>query len=192
MRQKKGRRFAILRDGIVLIAIFVLGILIAAKLDSDNMQRHAGTYYVIDGDTLALNGKRFRLLGIDAPELDQQCQRNGSDWPCGQAAKQALAGLVSAGLECRGNEMDRYQRLLVRCFMHGQDVAAQMVRQGMAVRTEYFLFSDEEKQAKAGGLGLWAGAFEAPANWRKMHKTADMDVPLSGFLAAVRHLVGWE
>lgn len=192
MRQNKGRRLAFLRDGIVLIAIFLLGILIAAKLDSDNMQRHAGAYYVIDGDTLALNGKRFRLLGIDAPELDQQCQRNGSDWPCGQAAKQALASLVSVGLECRGNDMDRYQRLLVRCFLDGQDVAAEMVRRGLAVRTEYFLFTDEEREAKASGLGLWAGAFEAPANWRKLRKTAEMDVPLSGFLAAVRHLLGWE
>lgn len=192
MGQKKGRRFAILRDGVVLIAIFIFGILIAAKLDADNMQRHAGTYHVIDGDTLALNGERFRLVGIDAPELDQMCQRSTGEWPCGVAARQALITLASGGLECRGNERDRYQRLLVRCSVGGHDVAGEMVRQGLAVRTEYFLFSDEEKEAKTNGSGLWAGTFEAPASWRKMRKTAEMDVPVSGFLAAVRHLVGWE
>lgn len=192
MGQNKGRRFAILRDGVVLVAIFIFGILIAAKLDSNNMQRHMGTYHVIDGDTLALNGDRFRLVGIDAPELTQECERNGAVWPCGQVAKNTLASLVSNGLECRGNEKDRYQRLLVRCFVNEQDIAAEMVRQGMAVRTDYFLFAKEEKEAQTNHSGLWAGRFEPPADWRKIRKTAEMDVPISGFLAAVRHLVGWE
>lgn len=192
MGQNKGRRLAILRDGVVLVAIFLFGILIAAKLDSNNMQRYAGIYHVIDGDTLALKGDRFRLVGIDAPELDQQCERDGVAWSCGQVAKDALVALVSSGLECRGGEKDRYQRLLVRCFENELDIAAQMVRQGMAVRTDYFLFIKEEKEAQANHNGLWAGTFERPAYWRKIRKTAEMDVPVSGFLTAVRYLVGWE
>lgn len=192
MGQNKGRRLAILRDGVVLVAIFLFGILIAAKLDSNNMQRYAGIYHVIDGDTLALKGDRFRLVGIDAPELDQQCERDGVVWSCGQAAKDALVALVSSGLECRGGEKDRYQRLLVRCFENELDIAAQMVRQGMAVRTDYFLFTKEEKEAQGNHNGLWAGTFERPADWRKIRKTAEMDVPVSGFLTAVRYLVGWE
>lgn len=36
-------------------------------------QTYTGPVDVIDGDTLVMTGERFRLLGIDAPELDQTC-----------------------------------------------------------------------------------------------------------------------
>ena len=49
---------------------------------------------VIDGDTLEVRGTRIRLHGIDAPELQQQCRREGASaaltYPCGQEAKAAL------------------------------------------------------------------------------------------------------
>lgn len=36
-----------------------------------------GTVSVIDGDTLDMGGAHIRLFGIDAPESDQTCRRNG-------------------------------------------------------------------------------------------------------------------
>ncbi len=39
---------------------------------------------VIDGDTLDLNGTRYRLNGIDAPESAQSCKTAaGKSWKCG-------------------------------------------------------------------------------------------------------------
>jgi hypothetical protein len=34
---------------------------------------------IIDGDTLEIHGARIRLRGIDAPETDQLCRKEGSD-----------------------------------------------------------------------------------------------------------------
>ena len=50
---------------------------------------------VIDGDTLDLNGTRYRLNGIDAPESEQRCKTaNGKTWKCGEAATAALVKLT--------------------------------------------------------------------------------------------------
>lgn len=78
------RRFSAFRDGGLFLATVFLGILIAAKLDLVNSETHSGRFFVIDGDTLAKGGERFRLLGIDAPELSQTCVRGGESWPCGE------------------------------------------------------------------------------------------------------------
>lgn len=52
---------------------------------------------VIDGDTIALGDQRIRLWGIDAPEIRQQCVRDGATYPCGRAAKAILEALVGSG-----------------------------------------------------------------------------------------------
>ncbi|MEH6727511.1 MAG: thermonuclease family protein, partial [Hyphomicrobiales bacterium] len=50
---------------------------------------------VVDGDSLAIGQKRLRLVGIDAPELQQTCLRDGKAVQCGLMAKQHLAALVA-------------------------------------------------------------------------------------------------
>ncbi|MCS6855826.1 MAG: hypothetical protein NZ523_13890, partial [Elioraea sp.] len=53
-----------------------------------------GSALVQDGDTLTIAGTRIRLHGVDAPELDQTCLRDGLPWPCGREAAFALAQRV--------------------------------------------------------------------------------------------------
>jgi endonuclease YncB( thermonuclease family) len=65
--------------------------------------------YVVDGDTFDLAGERIRLWGIDAPEDDQLCQRNGRPWRCGDDATAALEALVE-GHEPACTERDRVVR----------------------------------------------------------------------------------
>jgi len=53
---------------------------------------------VTDGDTLTCDGTKFRLHGIDAPELNpnQIClDEKGKEWKCGVAARDALAKLIA-------------------------------------------------------------------------------------------------
>lgn len=45
---------------------------------------------VIDADTVDVDGVRYRLHGIDAPEARQTCRAWGRTWDCGAAATEAL------------------------------------------------------------------------------------------------------
>ncbi len=84
----------------------------------------SGPACVTDGDTLVVNGKRqrtrcfggtrVRLFGIDAPELKQKCKHaNGRDFLCGRAAASFLLEHVRGRtVECKGNSVDRYGRLI--------------------------------------------------------------------------------
>lgn len=192
MREASRKPLRFLKDGIIAALILVMGTLIAAKLDGVSQERFTGQFNAVDGDTLAYDGKRFRLIGIDAPEMGQSCMRDDAEWPCGARAKDYLKTLLQTGaVECFGKDKDRYKRLLVRCSAGGKDIAGDMVAAGFAVTTEYFLFSREQALAQNRRAGVWSGTFENPRDWRREHKAADMDVPLAGVIGLVRHILGW-
>jgi endonuclease YncB( thermonuclease family) len=158
------RAFELLGAFAVLAAVAVA----AAILDERSMQTLAGAPRAVDGDTLAFGERRVRLVGIDAPELGQTCERDGADYDCGREARRFLAGLVEKGqCECSGNEEDRYGRLLVRCVSATTDLNAAMVRAGWAV--SYGGYEAEERIARDDHSGLWAGTFDRPAAWRARH-----------------------
>ena len=72
-----------------------------------------GKTRVIDGDTIEVGGERVRLHGIDAPEARQTCTANGKEWACEREATFALAYEVGHHwVTCRGNQRDRYGRLI--------------------------------------------------------------------------------
>ncbi|MFK3776662.1 thermonuclease family protein [Agrobacterium sp. NPDC089420] len=195
MGRNGGRRrgFSAVRDGGLFLATVFLGILIAAKLDQINSETHDGRFFVIDGDTLSKGEERFRLLGIDAPELAQTCRRNGESWPCGQEARRVLQRLAEpADFSCSGSSRDRYGRLLVYCAAGGRDISREMVSEGFAVASGYFQFSAEQAAARRQARGIWAGEFEKPSEWRREHRAADMETPAAGFLTIIRHLLGWD
>jgi endonuclease YncB( thermonuclease family) len=129
--------------------------------------------FASDGDsfTVMIDGDRrnIRLLGIDAPELAQNCRdARGRDWPCGRQARDVLAALAPRGaaLACRSEGKDRFDRDLSRCALaDGRDLAAQLVRGGWAVATtEDYLV--EQDLARTRKLGLWQGEFLTPTEWR--------------------------
>jgi endonuclease YncB( thermonuclease family) len=92
-----------------------------------------GAIIVIDGDTVEMDGKRYRLLGFDTPETywaksERERQR-------GDAATARLkdllsrhpARLVPTGKSCR------YRRECAHLYIGGEDVARIMIREGHAV-----------------------------------------------------------
>jgi endonuclease YncB( thermonuclease family) len=136
-----------------------------------NMASHEGRALAIDGDSLRLNNVELRLKGIDAPEYRQMCKDSkGQDYPCGRIARRALAELVQEhDVACAETGKDRYGRSLAICRLKGEDtdIAAEMVRQGMAVA--FGDFDMLETQAKAAKRGIWAGSFQRPSEWRREH-----------------------
>ena len=125
---------------------------------------------VIDGDTLDVAGERVRLHGIDAPEKDQTCTIQGSQWACGIAAwgrlVQLLAGQV---VSCDRRDVDQYGRTVGVCQAGGEDINARMVAEGWALAYRAFSldYVPQEDAARTAGLGLWQGDFVPPWDWRR-------------------------
>ena len=119
----------------------------------------AGPAYVLDGDTISIRHERIRLLGLDAPESAQGCDRGGRAWDCGAAATAALQRLVDGKVvRCDVKGQDRYGRHLALCRADGIDLAAEMVRRGMAVIYIGDDYRPEEAEARAARRGLCRGA----------------------------------
>lgn len=121
-----------------------------------------------DGDSLYLNRRKVRLIGIDAPELHQLCEKDGTPYPCGEMSKQHLATLVNGNeISCTYTKKDKFDRLLGRCRVGQIDLNRQMVKDGWAV--SYYDYKQEETEARQQKLGIWAGSFEWPHAWRRAH-----------------------
>ncbi|MEM7506536.1 MAG: thermonuclease family protein [Pseudomonadota bacterium] len=120
---------------------------------------------VIDGDTLELSGEMIRLHGIDAPERDQTCERDGTAWACAQGATAALVRLTHGDdLRCVGTKRDRYRRRIAVCWQGEVEVNRALVAQGwaMAYRRYSTDYVADERRAEMAGLGIWSGNLRAP------------------------------
>jgi endonuclease YncB( thermonuclease family) len=150
-----------------VLAILILAVLavLAAALDTPPPPV-AGKGRASDGDSIRLDGDRIRLLGFDAPELAQDCDRaGGGTWACGRAARDRMAALLASGpVHCRPEDIDQYDRLLATCTVNGQDLGAVMVAEGLAISSGRYW--NEENAARQQRAGIWAGSFETPRNWR--------------------------
>lgn len=151
-------------------AILVAAALIVVALVAERfVPALTGAVRVADGDSLEIDGERVRLEGIDAPERHQSCGEGEKTWPCGERARAALERIVTGGeVSCRPVDEDRYARAVSVCAVDGRDIGATLVAQGWAVATG-FAYASEQRAAREGGRGIWAGPFEMPADWRARH-----------------------
>ena len=164
-RANRGNRMGRMIDVLGVVVLFALAATAAVVFDELSMRHLSGTARVVDGDTIRLEGERVRLAGIDAPELDQECVREGAPFACGEKARLHLVELIGEReTACRGHERDRYGRLLMYCVCEGNDVNRAMVLAGWAVA--YDDYGNAERAARDGRAGLWAGQFERPSEWR--------------------------
>ncbi|MCT7375531.1 thermonuclease family protein [Chelativorans salis] len=171
-RTSRARRYG---DWALALAVLALLTLTAARLDRVATRQVAGAVTLSDGDSLWLAGEPVRLRGIDAPELSQECSRDGRAYPCGRRARQALAELTDGlAVSCEGWERDRYGRLLARCAAGGRDLGQAMVELGWAI--SYGDYRGAEAEARGAGRGLWAGTFRTPHDWRADRRSID-EVP---------------
>lgn len=171
---------------VLLVGAAMAGAAWLALVPEDRGADLSGFATAVDGDTLALAGKRVRLLGIDAPESDQTCHRPSGDWTCGRAASERLAQAIRrAETICRPEGHDRYGRILAHCTSAGRDLSALMVSEGLAVARDEYL--SVELRARVASRGIWGGEFVDPRAWRQGHAMAG---PQQNVLDWLRSLLG--
>jgi endonuclease YncB( thermonuclease family) len=96
-----------------------------AKIRPVSFEPFSGTAHVIDGDTIKVRGRKVRLAGINAPELNM---------PYGQQAKWAMVDI------CKGkivrvvpNGETSFDRIVATCYVDGDlDIGAELIRRGLA------------------------------------------------------------
>ena len=125
---------------------------------------------VIDGDTIHIGKLKYRLFGIDAPEIKQICEKDNTKIQCGVIAKSVLKNKIADKIpECIVKDKDRYQRLVAECFIGKESLSRFMVREGYAVAYSQYSkdFIEDEKYAKENKLGIWSMNFQMPSEYRK-------------------------
>jgi endonuclease YncB( thermonuclease family) len=136
-------------------------------------QSLSGRANVVDGDTLIIGDTRIRLNAIDAPETDQTClDAKSTPFACGIVARDRLRQKIgNSTVSCTSEGEDRYGRTLALCRLGNEDLNRWLIAEGLALAYVQYSdrYSDIEKNARRNKVGLWAGTFTAPWDWR--HRT---------------------
>lgn len=152
-----------MRAAVWLLALWA-GATAACPLDH---AAHTGTVHAItDGDTLTLTDRtRVRLLGLDAPELSRENQR---EQPLARAARAHLESLAPPGTSLRlrtdAQDRDRYGRLLAHAYLpDGRNLSAELLRAGLGELLvlapnvwQADCLAEAEARARRAGRGVWA------------------------------------
>lgn len=169
----------------------------AAPSPPPSIELLSGSVRVADGDTVEItsfdpddDGKtqttkhKVRIWGIDAPETKQLCRdAAGEDYECGRRAAERMRAALGAEATCEVKARDQYGRAVARCFPgirteeelllsggEDGDAGLALVESGDAVAYGKFskgFYEPTEKAAREKKVGIWAGEFEVPEDWRR-------------------------
>ena len=161
----------------IIITLLVL-------LSNSIAEEISGIPKVVDGDTVHIDNYKFRLEGIDAPEMRQQCKKESfkisffisftfyRDYSCGRISKEKLITKIdTTEIKCISSSKDRYKRYIATCYKGKTNLNQWMVRNGFAIAYRRYskTYVSDEEFAKENKLGLWKGKFMEPEKWRKLN-----------------------
>jgi micrococcal nuclease len=117
---------------------------------------------VFDGDTIQLDdGRRIRLIGVDAPEVDSSYRRQE---PFGEESKNYLTSFIlnkRVSITLGDPPLDKYNRSLAYVYLGDILVNGRIIRDGLALAYRKFyhpwrdLFLVYEREARSKGRGMW-------------------------------------
>jgi endonuclease YncB( thermonuclease family) len=169
-----------------LVAVLSASVQAETVCPAIQLDETARVKYVHDGDTIHLDdGRKVRLIGINAPEL----ARDGR--PAEAFAREARDALRAAvalhgnrvGLVYGTERHDRYRRTLAHLFApDGENLQARLLLQGMAAAVAHppnvaysGCYARQETTARCNGKGIWSEPEQAIA------KAANLDAKSTGF-----------
>ena len=159
-------------------------ILILIFFSNSLAEEISGVPKIVDEDTVYINDNKFRLEGIDAPEVRQQCKKKSlkissiigftfyKDYSCGRVSKEKLITKINTSeIKCISSSKDRYKRYIATCYKGKTNLNQWMVRNGYAIAYRRYSkkYVPDEDFAKENKLGLWQGKFMKPEKWRKLN-----------------------
>lgn len=129
-----------------------------------------GPATVLNASHLEVAGQRFKLYGIDAPDVDETCENaEHKEYPCGVEARDELGRLVNGQtVICQPRGPNQINEMLALCTIGQTDLARAMIDAGWAVadRGRTLYYENAEEKARTAKHGLWQGRFVPPPNWR--------------------------
>lgn len=155
-----------------LFLVFVCGVSFAGVI--------SGSYRVVDGDTIEVNGEKVRLLCVDTPESKfrgraQYCLDGETN--CGELATGALIGFFGGveKVECHYSKKDMYGRILGVCYGENYLLSYNelLLKNGFAYYypcKEHKTWKKYQEDAQKSKVGLFSddlGGFMEPKQWRK-------------------------
>lgn len=121
--------------------------------------------------SIEVSGYRISLKGINAPAVEETCNADGVDWPCGMAARTALRNwLRSRAIECNVPGQPADELIATECKLGNTDIASWLVSNGWARAQDGTAAVDMMKKAEEQKLGIFG---RAPPSL-----PADMELPL--------------
>lgn len=142
--------------------------------------------HVYDGDTLTLSdGRKVRLIGVNAPELAQRGKKSGgyrADQPYAQQAKQAVHDFVkkssSLKMSLGADSKDRYGRWLGHLFNQADEsLEHELLQRGLAYHVAIppnlslaDCFSRAEQEARDARRGVWSDSGIPPVNVKVLNQ----------------------
>jgi endonuclease YncB( thermonuclease family) len=154
-----------------VLAALILALLPTAFADS--LVRRA---VIIDGNMLAINGKRLRVRGIDAPEPDQLCRNQaGEPYRCGQKAADDIGAFIASGpVDCVEAARDQHKQRMAVCKVAGTDIAEWLVQNGLAMDGSgdgNSAYAAAQSDARHAQRGIWSGSFVEPWRYRRCRRS---------------------
>ena len=165
----------------MFIRFIIIFLIFVFKVTAEEI---SGIPKIIDGDTVHINNFKFRLEGIDAPEMKQKCKKESlkissiigftfyKDYSCGKVSKEKLITKIdTTEIRCISSSKDRYKRYIATCYKGKTNLNQWMVRNGFAIAYRRYSkkYVPDEEFAKENKLGLWKGKFMEPEKWRKLN-----------------------
>ncbi|QCU90959.1 thermonuclease family protein [Thiomicrorhabdus sediminis] len=169
----------------------------AATEDScraDKIDLWAKAEYALSGDTIVIQNKRVRLIGLYAPQKERKQKFHTPGEPLADQAQLHLNKLLAnndlqVGIQYDTTKVDnRYRQLVHLFFKDGTSVQQKMLESGFAInRTQYnnLKYADcyyqAEKTARQGEYQLWDLLAKNPERHFPLAESADLTKDDEGY-----------